>query len=115
MSTRRGRGTVGALVVVAVALAAVAALGCGAAATNYYRTAVAKQEQCCDGLADAAAREACRAQILRVDSESAESTDVNQQTFECVDRHFRCDAATGRATQDSAQNQLDCLNDLGGP
>jgi hypothetical protein len=29
-----------------------------------------------------------------------------------VERHFSCDPNTGRATRDSAQQQLDCLNDL---
>jgi len=65
----------------------------GAAATNDYRTAVAKQEQCCDRLGDPA----------------------TQETFQCVDRYFQCDGASGRATEQSAQAQLDCLNDLGSP
>jgi len=96
-----------------VAALAASALGCGAAATtNYYATAISKQEQCCDGLADAAAKAECRAQIRRVDSEAAANTDVNQRTFECVDSYFQCDSATGRATRESAQAQLDCLNDL---
>jgi hypothetical protein len=101
----------------ALLLAAVAesASGCGGATVNYYTSAVTRQEQCCDGIADAAAREACRAQIRRVDGESVANTDVNQETFACIDRYFRCDAATGRATRDSAQAQLDCLNDLGTP
>ena len=97
-----------------VAALAASALGCGAAATtNYYATAITKQEQCCDGLADAAAKEECRAQIRRVESEQAANLDVNQETYECVDRNFQCDSATGRATRESAQAQLDCINDLG--
>jgi hypothetical protein len=86
---------------------------CGAAAPNYYRSAVARQEQCCGGLADPAAKEACLAQVLRVDDESVELSPVNQETFQCVDRHFRCEPTTGRATPESSQAQLDCLNDLG--
>jgi hypothetical protein len=113
MVTRIDRGTARTAALILVAATAAAALGCGGAATNYYTSAVTRQEQCCDGLTDAAAREACRTEIRRVDSEAAANTDVNQQTFECVDRYFRCDAATGRATRESAQSQLDCLNDLG--
>ena len=96
----------------AAAALAVAAVGCGGAATNYYTSAVTRQEQCCDGLADSAARDECRAGIRRVDTETAANTEFNQQTFRCVERYFRCDAATGRATRESAQDQLDCLNDL---
>ncbi|NMC72559.1 MAG: hypothetical protein GYA57_21220 [Myxococcales bacterium] len=105
--------TVRATAWAAAAILGLAALDCGGAATNYYTSAVTRQEECCDRLADAAARESCRAQIRRVDSEAAANTDVNQQTFRCVDRYFECDPATGRATRDSAQAQLDCLNDLG--
>jgi hypothetical protein len=114
MVTTIARGWVRTAALVLVAALAVTALGCGAAATtNYYATAITQQERCCDGLADAAAREECRTQIRRVDSETAANTDVNQQTYECVDRHFQCDSATGRATRESAQAQFDCLNDLG--
>ncbi|MBI5500907.1 MAG: hypothetical protein HY907_11745 [Deltaproteobacteria bacterium] len=97
----------------ALAAAIVAAAGCGGAAQNAYRSAMAKQEQCCDGLADSSAASACRDAIPRVDNPAAESSDVNQDTFGCIDRHFQCDAATGRATQPSAQAQLDCITDLG--
>jgi len=115
MGTTDSRIAVRTATLVALAALAASALACGAADTtpNHYAAAVNRQEQCCDGLADPAARDECRAQIRRVDSEAAANTDVNQQTFECVERYFQCDPATGRATQESAQAQLDCLSDLG--
>lgn len=115
MFDRNPANTVRATALVAVAVLGLGALACGGAAANYYTSAIEKQESCCDRLADAAEREACRAQIRRVDNEAAANTDVNQETFRCVDRYFDCDPATGRATRDSAQAQLDCLNDLGTP
>jgi len=98
---------------IAAAMLVLTAIGCGAATSrSRYASAVSEQEECCDGLADAAARAECREAIRRVDSEAAADADVNRQTFECVDRYFECDAATGRATRESAQAQLDCLDDL---
>ena len=110
MSSSRRRSVIGGVVIWACALAAI---GCGGAAQNAYRAAMAKQEQCCDRLADSSAATACRDAIPRVDSPAAETSDVNQETFGCVERHFECDASTGRATQPSAQAQLDCITDLG--
>ena len=37
---------------------------------------------------------------------------VNQSTFACVVDHFTCDPTTGHATKDSAQAQLECIQDL---
>jgi hypothetical protein len=93
----------------ALSLAVLTALGCATAATNHYKPAVVAQEQCCDRLADPNARNTCRGEIPRTQDESSA---INQETFQCVERHFDCDAATGRATRASAQAQLDCLNDL---
>ena len=87
-------------------------LGAGACATtdtNHYKPALASQQQCCDRLADANAKQACLTDIPRTQDESST---INQETFQCVEKHFTCDPATGRATRDSAQQQLDCLNDL---
>ena len=67
------------------------------------------QEQCCNRLADPNAQHACLADIPRTQDETSP---INQETFQCVEKHFSCDPATGRATRDSAQQQLDCLNDL---
>ena len=87
----------------------VMALGCATAATSSYRPAIASQEQCCDKLADPNARNSCRGEIPRTQDEASP---INQETFQCVQRHFSCDPTTGRATRESAQSQLDCLNDL---
>jgi hypothetical protein len=84
-------------------------VACATTATNHYRPAIASQEQCCDKLTDPNARNTCRGEIPRTQDEASP---INQETFQCVQRHFICDAATGRATRESAQSQLDCLNDL---
>ena len=113
MRTNGDRCVAWSLAGAALLLAVLAGLACGAASANYYQTAMAKQESCCDQLADPAAATACREGIPRVDNPAAETSSVNQDTFQCVDRHFTCDPATGRATQPSAQAQLDCITDLG--
>jgi hypothetical protein len=82
---------------------------CATTDTNHYRPALVSQEQCCNRLADANAKQACLADIPRTQDETST---INQETFQCVEKHFSCDPATGRATRDSAQQQLDCLNDL---
>ena len=88
------------------------ACACGGAQRNHYLAASSRQEQCCNGLVDAAARSACLAELPKVEP-AAQALATNQTTFACIDRHFQCDQATGRATQASAQAQLDCLTDLG--
>ena len=90
-SIRRGTVVGG----VAIWVLAAGAIGCGGAAQNAYRSAMAKQEQCCDRLADSSAATACRDTIPRVDTPAAETSDVNQETFGCVSL-FECDASTGR-------------------
>jgi hypothetical protein len=82
---------------------------CATTDTNVYRPAIANQEQCCQKLADPNAQHACLADIPRTQDETSP---INQETFQCVVKHFACDPASGRATRDSAQQQLDCLNDL---
>ena len=59
--------------------------------------------------ADPNAKQACLADIPRTQDETL---NINQETFQCVEKHFACDPASGRATRESAQQQLDCLNDL---
>jgi hypothetical protein len=92
-----------------IALPLVLAGACATGDVSHYKTAVANQDQCCNRLADASAKQACLADIPRTQDESSA---INQETFQCVAKHFTCDPATGRATRDSAQQQLDCLNDL---
>ena len=82
---------------------------CATADVNHYKPALASQEQCCNRVADPNAKQACLADIPRTQDEAST---INQETFQCVEKHFTCDPATGRATRDSAQQQLDCLNDL---
>jgi hypothetical protein len=86
-----------------------AVAGCATTDVNHYKPALASQEQCCNRLADPNAKQACLADIPRTQDETS---NINQETFQCVEKHFSCDPATGRATRDSAQQQLDCLNDL---
>src|SRR5215831_2446282 len=96
-----------------VAVAAVTMLagaGCATTAQNNYRAAVQAQQGCCNGLTDPSAKAACLTDIPRVQGE--EMSQLNQETFGCVARNFRCDATSGRATKESAQGQLDCINDL---
>ena len=94
-----------------------AVASCGGSAHNRrdaYRVALSKQEACCDALAEPAARDACRARLVRVGDKEVEKTSINQATFGCVERHFVCDGSTGEATMASKQSQLECLIDLGG-
>jgi hypothetical protein len=88
---------------------ALATTACATTNANHYRPALATAERCCEGLSDASARSACLADVPRTEDEASP---INQETFQCIERHFRCDPATGRATRESAQAQLDCLNDL---
>jgi hypothetical protein len=92
-----------------LALSLVAAAACATTDVNHYRPALANQEQCCKQLTDQNAQGACLADISRTQDETSP---INQETFQCVEQHFACDPRTGRATRDSAQQQLDCLNDL---
>jgi hypothetical protein len=85
------------------------AAACATTDTNHYRPALANQETCCHRLPDQNAQRACLADIPRTQDESSP---INQETFQCVEKFFACDPTTGRATRDSAQQQLDCLNDL---
>jgi hypothetical protein len=113
MKTTVDRRSVRWAAAVLALLGALAGPACGGAATNYYQTAVTKQEDCCGRLVDPAAVTACREGIPRVDNPAAETSSVNQDTFRCVNEYFTCDPSTGRATQPSAQAQLDCITDLG--
>lgn len=84
--------------------------GCATSSINHYRAVAGAEEHCCDGLRDPTAQKACRADIPR--PQGNELSPLNQETFTCVERHFRCDPATGHATRESTQQQFDCLNDL---
>ena len=89
-------------------------IGCGGSKpkANPYEKAISKQEACCQGLQDAAARQACEASIVRLGDSSAKDSEVNEATFRCVETHFVCEPATGKATKAANQATLDCLTDL---
>ena len=91
--------------------AALAACG-GASHTGSYEHAVSKQEACCNGVTDPSAKQSCLDHIVRVDDPEVQKSDANLATYSCIERNFVCDSATGSATKESAQKQLDCVNDL---
>ena len=96
-------------------MAAATLFGCGGGNTprvNRYQSSVDAQETCCEHLADGGARDGCLAAIVRVDDPAVQSSDINQQTYGCVQRHFVCDPSTGTASRESSQAQLDCIADL---
>jgi len=86
------------------------ACGGGGAKGDTYARGTQVQEQCCEKLS--AGRDACLQQVVRVDDKTVAGSSLNQQTFACVVEHFTCDPATGHATRDSAQAQLECIQDL---
>jgi hypothetical protein len=97
--------------VIIVALLPLLACG-GSTRGKSYERALSEQEKCCKGLADGRARAECENSIVRVDDKAARDTDVNEQTFACIERHFQCDKATGRATVQASQKAYDCIADL---
>ena len=100
-----------ATVVLALAAALGSATGCGGRHGDTYAKATNTQESCCENLAGEA-RAACLQKIVRVEDPKVAASRVNQDTFACVVEHFVCDAATGAATKESAQSQLECIQDL---
>jgi hypothetical protein len=92
------------------ALTLVAACGGGKRADRY-AAATNLQEACCEHLA-ADARASCLQAIVRAPDPDVAKAPANQATFACVQEHFVCDPATGHATAESAQAQLDCIQDL---
>jgi len=104
--------TVGFLVIAGIALLTGA---CGGGSktkrADTYVAATSAQEQCCEHLAGGA-RDNCLAGIVRVPDDAVARSQENQQTYACVQEHFVCDPGTGMPTQESAQSQLDCIQDL---
>jgi len=94
-------------------LLAIALAACGGGKhTDSYSAATDKQTACCEQVAGDV-RSQCLAEIVRVDDANVAQATANQRTYACVERHFQCDASTGRATAESNQAQLDCIQDLG--
>jgi hypothetical protein len=96
----------------ALALAAVAACGGGGGKkTDTYAKASDVQGDCCQHL-QGGARDQCLAGIVRVDDAEIARNETNQATYACVVQHFQCNPETGHPTQQSAQAQLECIQDL---
>ena len=89
------------------------ALGCGGKSErrDTYARGTQVQEQCCEHL-QGPGRDACLQKIVRVGDPEVAKTSVNQEQYACIVNNFVCDPAQGHATQDSAQKQMDCLQDL---
>ncbi|HEY5927399.1 MAG TPA: hypothetical protein VIV11_37200 [Kofleriaceae bacterium] len=78
-----------------------------------YARASQQQEQCCESLSGPT-RDDCLRKLVRVEDPQVAKTSTNQDQYACVSEHFVCDPTTGHATQQSAQAQLDCIQDLDG-
>ena len=85
--------------------------GGGGGGGDTYARGTQVQESCCEYV-KGAGRDACLKQIVRIEDRTVAGSSVNQSTFACVVDHFACDAGTGHATKDSAQAQLECIQDL---
>ena len=93
-----------------VALATACGGGGGHKNDNTYARATDAQQSCCEHLSGTG-RDQCLQKIVRVE-DFAQKAPANQSTYACVAEHFTCDPATGHATQQSAQAQIDCIQEL---
>lgn len=107
----RERGVTAARVTLWIFAFTLAACGGGSGKRDTYAKGTEVQQACCEHLS-AGARDQCLQGIVRVDDKEVAKTSVNQQTYDCVVSHFTCDPTTGRPTRDSAQAQLECIQDL---
>jgi hypothetical protein len=80
--------------------------------TDSYAQATSKQQACCDNLTGAD-RDQCMSSLVTVDDPSIASSDTNQASYRCIEDHFVCDPQTGHASPESAQEQYDCIAELG--
>lgn len=69
------------------------------------------QGECCQHL-QGGARDQCLAGIVRIDDAEVARNETNQATYACVVQHFQCNPETGHPTPQSAQAQLECIQDL---
>lgn len=100
--------------VASVVISLMAACGGGGskgAKRDTYARATDVQGQCCQHL-KGGDRDQCLAGIVRIDDPGVVASPANQQTYACVVDHFQCDPQTGHPTQQSAQAQLECIQDL---
>ena len=93
-------------------LLCVSLVACSSSTTQYYGDAIQKQEHCCGQLADEGTRQACLSEIVRTEDARVQTLPENNDTYYCINTHFTCDPQSGRATRNSAQQQLDCLVEL---
>lgn len=107
--TRASRALVASLVI-SVTMACGGGGG-GGKKTDTYARANDVQGQCCQHL-QGANRDQCLAGIVRIDDQGVAASSTNQQTYACVVEHFQCNPETGHPTQQSAQAQLECIQDL---
>nr|HEX4318738.1 hypothetical protein [Kofleriaceae bacterium] len=100
-----------AVTIAATTLSLALLAACGHRHGDTYARGTHAEETCCEHLAGDA-RAACLQQVVRVDDRAVAASDTNQDTYSCVADHFACDASTGHATADSAQQQLVCIQKL---
>lgn len=97
----------------AATLAACGGGGGGGGSRDSYTRATDVQGTCCEYLTGDG-RTQCLQQVVRIDNPGVAKSSINQQTYACVVDHFTCDAASGKPTQQSAQEQLECIQELEG-
>jgi hypothetical protein len=83
----------------------------GASKHDSYARGTNLEAQCCENL-QGTARDTCLGELPKVADKAVQSDAANQATYRCVAEHFTCDRATGHATQQSAQAQLECIQQL---
>jgi hypothetical protein len=87
-------------------------IGCGGTTKHdSYAHGTNLEQQCCENLKEAA-RDKCLGELPKVEDKAVQSDAANQATYRCVAEHFTCDRGTGHATQESAQAQLECIQQL---
>jgi hypothetical protein len=97
--------------VASAVISVLVACGSGGKKPDTYARASDVQGQCCQHL-QAGSRDQCLQGIVRVDDQGVASSTTNQATYACVVDHFQCNPETGHPTQQSAQAQLECIQDL---
>lgn len=111
LGKNRERRATARVATVALSLLLVACGGGGGKKKDSYARATHVQEECCEHLSGPT-RDQCLQKIVRVTDPEVAKTSVNQQQYACVVNNFVCDPAQGHATQESAQKQMDCIQDL---
>ena len=97
--------------VTALLLSTLLACSHGGKPTDTYTRSTNLEQQCCEHLTGPG-RDSCLGELVRIEDQGVQTSSANQSTYACVTEHFTCDAHTGRATQASAQAQLECIQEL---